>query len=120
MKKDLEKSLLQEQRKGDDDNVIPMPSLKFDHNPPDFDWLRTLPFEARFVSTNINNKTCWFDQWGIGMILPKTILLADFREGGLVWRWVDSRLFSRDNRLVEIIPPPKPEELVKPTGEEDG
>lgn len=118
MRKDLEKSLLQEQRQGEADNVIDIIPLKTDPNPPDFDWLRTLPYEARFVSTHINNKTCWYDQWGIGMITPKAVLLADFREGGLVWRWVDSRLFSRDNRLVEIIPQPK--ELEKPAGEEDG
>ena len=118
MRKDLEKSLLQEQRKGDEDNVIDIVPLKTNPIPPDFDWLRTLPAEARFVSTHINNKTCWYDQWGIGLVLPEAVMLADFREGGLVWRWVDSRLFSRDNRLVGIIPPPK--ELGQPTGVKDG
>lgn len=115
IKKDIKKEL-EEQRKSEEDNVI---QIRADPTPPSFDWLRTLPFETRFVSKPINQNRLnpWLEQYGIAMILPKTILLAAFVDGALSMRWVDSRIFSSQNILVEVIPKI---ELEQPAGEKDG
>lgn len=50
------------------------------------------------------------------MILPEAILLAKFDEGSLVWSWVDSTAFSKQNEFVAMIPQMKPEEEPEYTG----
>lgn len=114
MRKDSEKSL-SEQRRGEENNLIPFRRAP-DEGPPGFDWLRTMPHEARFISKPRNYQGAWLNQYGIGMILPEAILLAKFDEGSLVWSWVDSTAFSKQNEFVAMIPQMKPEEEPEYTG----
>ncbi len=110
---------LKNARKGEENNVIDFSTpLKVDPTPPELDWLRTLPHEARFIAKPVNYRGPWLNQFGIGMILPQAILLAMFDDGHLAWKWVDSRAFSRENVWVANIPVMKEPE--QPAGVEDG
>lgn len=102
------KKELRDQRKGEDDNVIPFeqPALATAPTPPGEDWLRQLPPEARFVAKPMNYKGPWLHHYGIGCVMPWGILLAYEEEPypGMRWRWVDSKVFSQQNQFVGLIP----------------
>src|SRR5688572_11577775 len=102
------KDLLRNQRKGEDDNVLPFesPAIKPDPTDPEFDWLRALPNEARFCAKKKGFKTAYFDHYGIGCVMPWGVLLACQSDihPGMDWKWVDSREFSKQNIFIGLIP----------------
>lgn len=104
--------ILKEARKGVEDNILPfeMPSTKPSPILPGKDWLRGLPFGARFVAKGVFNKSGWLDSYGIGSIQENAILLATDSDyyPGIVWKWVDSAEFSSKNILVQVLPDMKP------------
>lgn len=108
--------MLKEQRKGEDDNVIAFeqPQLATAPKPPGEDWLRTLPMGCRFLCKpkSVGGPTIqWF---GVGQIEDKAVLLAtdhEFNPGHLKFTWVDSAMFSDQNRFVQLLPDMKEAEL---------
>lgn len=99
---------LQEQRKGEEDNVIPfaMPELATAPKPPGSDWLRSLPFGCRFLCKPVGTRM-QVDWYGIASVQEKAIMLGTdnpYHPGNLRFFWVDSAEFSKQNTFVQILP----------------
>lgn len=93
-----------------------IPITKPAGSPPGEDWLRKLPAETRFLCQHKTNKGSRLDNYGIAAILPKSVMLYDFQVAmGSPFVFVISETFSRDNRLVEILP-----ETPQQEGEQNG
>lgn len=101
---------LQEQRKGEDDNVIAFeqPALATAPKPPGKDWLRDLPFGCRFICRLASQPNAVTLAWyGLGQIEEAAILLGtdhEFNPGHLKFTWVDSSNFSKQYHLVQVLP----------------
>lgn len=110
---------LQEQRKGEDDNVIPFeqPALATAPRPPGKDWLRELPQGCRFIcklKSNAGPALIWY---GIADIQDKAVLLGtdhEFNPGHVKFTWFDSAIFSEQYRLIQVLPDMKQEEGLPP------
>lgn len=95
--------------------------------PGSTDWLRSLPFGARFLCRPHAYKGARFDQFGIAAIIPEAILLGSVTPDGLSFEWVDSKLFSNINKFVALLPNPPEEEdinecdttVTAPSGSDD-
>jgi hypothetical protein len=73
--------------------------------PPSKDWLRTLPFETRFVCKHKADQGSLLDCYGIVAILPEAVLLYDFGERiQNPMKWHISEKFSRNRELIAILP----------------
>jgi hypothetical protein len=117
LKKEFNASL-KDQRKGEDDNVLPFeqPTLATAPSPPGGDWLRTLPHETRFIARPRNYKGPWLNAYGVAGIIPAAVCLAIFQDGNMTLQWVDSKNFSQQNEFVSILPEMK--EAEQPPEEE--
>lgn len=98
-----------EQRKGEDDNVIPLHTdLATAPKPPGDDWLRRLPMDTRFIAKPKHRPPSAYMPWyGIAGIFDKVILLGmdhEFQPGHVQFRYVDSAIFSANNDLVQVLP----------------
>lgn len=107
------KKILRDARKGEEDNVIEFnpPVPKPEGAPPSGpDWLRKLPFGARFLAKKKGNRQVFLELFGIGHITPNAILLAYESEygPGMAMKYVDSREFSDRYIWVETLPEMKP------------
>ncbi len=107
------KKLLTEARKGEEDNVLSFePIPKPEQKPPDGpDWLRSLPSGTRFLARKKGAAgQVYLELFGIGMMTPKSVLLAYESEYGpaMQMKYVDSAEFSRryihHETLPEMIP----------------
>ncbi len=99
---------------GLEDDEIPI--TKPAETPPGEDWLRKLPAESRFLSQHKTNRGSRLDNYGIAAILPFAVMLYDFQVAmGSPFVFVISEKFSRDNRLVGLLP-----ETPQQEGEENG
>jgi len=105
---------LREQRKGEDDNVIAFePQLATAPKPPGKDWLRDIPFGKRFTYAQKALKSPYLRWAGIASIQDECILLGtdnDFHPGHIKFEWVDSKIFSEQHRLVQVLPDQEVEE----------
>jgi hypothetical protein len=101
--------LLKEIRKGEEDNVLPFDAIpKPEMKPPDGpDWLRGLPSGTRFLAYKKGAvKSVFLELFGIGMMTPKSVLIAYESEYGpaMQMKYVDSMAFSSRYILHEILP----------------
>ena len=99
---------LQEQRKGEDDNVIPfaLPDLATNPQPPGKDWLRSLPFGCRFLCKP-KGSLMLVEWYGIASVQEKAVMLGtdnQYQPGHLKFFWVDSAEFSKQYTFVQILP----------------
>lgn len=99
---------LQEQRKGEDDNVIPfeMPQLATSPKPPGKDWLRELPFGCRFLCKAKSSAGSLLQWYGIADVQEKGVLLGTdhpFNPGHLKFDWFDSVIFSEQHRFIQVL-----------------
>ena len=103
------KKLLQEFRKGEDDNVLPFDAIpKTDPKPPGGpDWLRQLKVNDRFIARKKNQpRQVYLELFGIGYVTPSAVMLAYESEYGpaMQMKYVDSANFSMLYELVEVLP----------------
>lgn len=81
------------------------PITKPAQTPPGEDWLRKLPNHTRFLCQHKTNKGSLLDNFGVAAILPEAVMVYDFQTAmGNPFKFVLSEIFSRDNRLVAILP----------------
>jgi hypothetical protein len=78
--------------------------------PPGHDWLRDLAYGDRFLAKRHFHSGPDIPSFGIAMVIPEAILLADFRgDGAMSFTWVDSKIFSGMYKLVAMLPKPDEE-----------
>lgn len=77
------------------------------------DWLRELPFEARFLAKKKSAAGYIYDSYGISMVIPEAVLLASISPDrpGFQFDWVDSQKFSEQNMFIALLPEPPKQEL---------
>jgi hypothetical protein len=115
--------MLKDQRKGEDDNVLTFekPELATAPKGPGDDWLRRLPINTRFVCRRQEAiRGCFLQWYGVAMIEEKAVLLGtdhEFNPGHIKMTWVDSKMFSQQHTLIQVLPDRMEEEEVKPPEE---
>lgn len=98
-------------------NVIPFapPVPKTASKPPSGpDWLKELPFGARFLCKQKGNNSGHLSWYGIASppeLTKSTCLASENPNGpGMQFHWVDSAIFSKQYEYVELLPEPSHEE----------
>jgi hypothetical protein len=91
-----------------EDNILEFKRLSTDNSGSDgdADWLRTLPFETRFLCQKKASQSYAYDAYGIAMVLPESILLAGLANDSPLtkFEWVDSKKFSKQHILIGMLP----------------
>lgn len=100
---------LQEQRKGEENNVIAFeqPQLATAPRPPGKDWLRDLPNGCRFLCRMNLEQGSALQWYGIASVQEKAVMLGtdhEFQPGHVKFMWVDSAKFSAQRTFVQVLP----------------